>query len=97
MDIAVKVQDQDFAEAEVLTTVADTLKTGADLARLRREHYLAILRRFEDAYHFSSEEFQERFESGELGDDAEWFEWLAAKRGFDIWDRKYRILCGISL
>ena len=31
----------------------------------------------------SSDEFMQRFEAGELGDDAVYFNWYAAKRGLD--------------
>jgi len=34
----------------------------------------------------------QRFEAGELGDDADYFDWFAAKRGLDLWDRRCRIL-----
>jgi len=40
----------------------------------------------------TSEEFMQRFEAGELGDDAIYFEWYAAKRGRDVMRRKrYRV------
>ena len=32
----------------------------------------------------SSDEFMRRFEAGELGDDAIYFDWYAAKCGLDI-------------
>ena len=36
----------------------------------------------------SSDEFMQRFEAGELGDDAVYFDWYAAKRGLDVMRRK---------
>lgn len=35
------------------------------------------LRDFEARYHMSSEDFQTRFQMGELGDEADFFEWSA--------------------
>ncbi|HEX9708791.1 MAG TPA: hypothetical protein VGB42_02305 [Candidatus Thermoplasmatota archaeon] len=35
------------------------------------------LAEFERRHGFSSADFERRFESGELGDDREWFDWLA--------------------
>ena len=32
----------------------------------------------------SSDEFMQRFEAGELGDDAVYFNWYAAKCGLDV-------------
>ncbi len=43
-----------------------------------------VCRAFELKYHMSSDEFMRRFEAGELGDDAAYFDWYAAKRGWDI-------------
>jgi hypothetical protein len=43
-----------------------------------------VCRAFELQYHMSSDEFMRRFEAGELGDDAVYFDWYAAKRGLDI-------------
>ena len=45
----------------------------------------------------TSDVFLVKFESGELGDDEEWFDWFAAKRGFDNWDRQYQILTRVTL
>ena len=39
----------------------------------------------------------QQFETGVLGDDAVYFDWYAAKRGLDVWERHYRILSGISV
>ena len=34
----------------------------------------------------------EKFEYGEFGDDEDFFDWYAAKRGLDIWNKKLEIL-----
>ena len=41
-------------------------------------------RAFEQVYGMPSDEFMRRFEAGELGDDAVYFDWYAAKRGLDV-------------
>jgi len=38
-----------------------------------------------------------QFESGALGDDAEYFDWYAAKRGLHLWERRFRILSGVQV
>ena len=45
-------------------------------------------RAYELEYHMSSDEFMQRFEAGELGDDAVYFDWYAAKCGLDVMRRK---------
>lgn len=44
----------------------------------RLEKYRERLEGFEKEYGMGSEEFMDRFESGELGDDSEWFDWKFA-------------------
>lgn len=34
---------------------------------------------------------------GENGDDLWAFDWFAAKRGLDLWERRYQILSKVSL
>lgn len=97
MAIALHISNPQFDEAEVLNTVADALRNETEQARLRRDHYQAICRRFEASHHLSSDEFLRQFEAGELGDAAELFDWFAAKRALDTWDRRYRLLAGIEM
>jgi len=39
----------------------------------------------------------QQFESGALGDDAEYFDWYAAKRGCDLWERRFCMLSGVKV
>jgi len=55
---------------KILQRERDQLQSQA--ARLRDQ--LAV---FEDRYGLSTPEFYERFERGEMGDDADFFEWSA--------------------
>lgn len=97
MNISVKVQANGFAEEEVAEIVAEALRAQTGQAGARRDYFLAECQRFEETYHMSSDEFMQRFESGELGDDEQWFDWFAAKRGFDNWDRQYQILTKVTV
>jgi hypothetical protein len=97
MIISVKVQSSDFTEAEVTAVIAYAIRTQAEQAGARRNHYQSGCSEFETKYNMSSDEFMERFESGELGDDEHWFSWYAAKSGFDNWDRYARILNSVTL
>jgi len=44
----------------------------------RLEKFRGRLEEFEEEHGMDSEEFLEKFESGELGDDEEWFDWKFA-------------------
>lgn len=39
---------------------------------------------FEQKYRMTSDEFLLKFESGELGDSQDFFDWFAAKRALDL-------------
>jgi hypothetical protein len=95
--VNVKVKTKELDKDEVTGVLGDAVRHETDLARVRRDEFLKDCQRFEDKYHFSSDEFLERFESGELGDDADFFSWYAVKRGFDVWERRYQILSGVAL
>jgi hypothetical protein len=59
------------------------LKTNAH----KKHHiqtYLETCLKFEQKYGISSDEFLLKFESGELGDSQDFFDWFAAKRGLEF-------------
>ena len=46
--------------------------------------YLETCQKFEQKYGMTSDEFLLKFESGELGDAPDYFDWFAAKRGLEF-------------
>jgi len=82
---------------EVRKVLSSALRNEAVLAYARRTYFERACRAFEQQYQMSSEEFMQQFESGTLGDDADYFDWYAAKRGFDLWERRFRILSGVQV
>ena len=55
------------------------VRSSLDMKRKSLEHnlrqYQARLAAFEKQHQMTSEQFATRFNAGELGDNAEWFEW----------------------
>ena len=82
---------------EIRKVLGSALRNEAELADARRSYFERACRAFEQQYRMSSEEFMRQFESGALGDDADYFDWYAAKRGLDLWERRFRILSGIRV
>lgn len=82
----------EYPKPEVEEAVTQALQSQAMVAGLRRDQFQRLCTEFERKHGLSSDEFMQRFEAGELGDDADYFDWFAAKRGLDLWDRRYRIL-----
>ena len=97
MDIALKIGYPEFSESEVRDVVDYALRTEAEQAKLRRDYYRDACQAFESKHNMSSDEFITRFDAGNLGDDVTFFDWYAAKRGLDIWERRYRILSGVAV
>lgn len=93
----VRLKTSPLDKAEVGMILRDAIRHETDLVRVRRDEFLKDCQRFETEYNLSSEEFLERFESGELGDDADFFKWFAAKHSFDSLDRRYQILLGATI
>jgi len=73
---------------EVQETISQALKNEAEIARFKMEHFRKLCQEFEERFGMTSDEFLKRFEQGELGDDQEYFDWFAAKRGLDLWAGK---------
>ena len=80
------------SKSEVEKTINQALKNQTTLAQHRRAQFERLCAEFEEKFGFTSDKFLEQFEAGELGDEVPYFDWFAAKRGFDLWDRKYHIL-----
>ena len=96
--IALKTRFSTGVDADEVRNVLDSaLRHEAELARARRAHFERACAAFEEQYRMSSDEFMRQFESGTLGDEAAYFDWYAAKRGLDLWDRRLRILSEVSV
>ena len=97
-EIALRTQFSTAINLDEVRRVLDSaLRHEADLADVRRACFEHTCRVFEQRYRTSSEEFMRQFESGVLGDDADYFDWYAAKRGLDLWEQRFRILSGVEV
>lgn len=77
--------------------IRSALDTEERIAKYKKTKYLNTCKNFEKKYTMSSDIFIQKFESGLLDDRDHFFNWYAAKKGFDIWNKKLEILSGISL
>ncbi len=68
--------------------VKDAIQREKELGKFMLHRYEDKLSRFEDKYDMTTEEFVEKFEKGELGDDQDFFEWFAAFKGKQHWKEK---------
>ena len=81
--------------------VAPLLKQGLDsekrILKFSYNRYRQELKGFEKQHAMSTEEFVTRFNSGNLGDDAEWFDWLFAYKALGHVEKKLNAIEDISL
>ena len=87
----------DFTPQEVSEVIRAALDQNERVAKYKIKKYSGICENFENKYGMDSDHFMEKFYSGELGDDDDFFDWYAAKRGLDIWNKKLKILSGIQI
>ena len=82
---------------DVRAALKAALGREAVLACTRRNAYERTCQDFEAQFKITSDQFLRDFEAGTLGDDLECFDWYAAKRGLDLWDRRTEILSGVAV
>lgn len=49
--------------------------------------YKKALKKFEQKYHLSTQTFLKRFEAGQIGDDADYFDWYAFAKLLAQWQK----------
>ena len=49
--------------------------------------YKKAIKEFEQKYHISTQAFLKKFESGQMGDDIDYFDWYAYARLLDQWQK----------
>ncbi len=86
-----------FTPQEVSEVIHDALEQNQRVAKYKIKKYLGICENFETKYGMDSDLFMKKFGSGELGDDDDYFNWYAAKRGLDIWNKKLKIISVIQI
>ena len=87
----------DFTPQEVSEVIRGALELNQRVAKYKIKKYSGICKNFEKKYGTDSDLFLEKFNSGELGDGDDFFDWYAAKKGLDIWNKKLEIILGIQM
>ncbi|NOZ59302.1 MAG: hypothetical protein GXO66_06990 [Euryarchaeota archaeon] len=82
---------------EAVKPVKEAFERERRLLRKKLQFYEKRLESFEKEYKMSSEEFQRRFNRGEIGDDKTWFEWLFALKVYNQLKERLSALEGVKL
>ena len=82
--------------ADTKSIISEALQDNINFSYARFLKFKNECKEFEKKYKMDSEFFLNKFDSGELGDDLQWFDWYASIRGKKLWGKKYQILSEIS-
>ncbi|HEY9247043.1 MAG TPA: hypothetical protein VIO11_09375 [Candidatus Methanoperedens sp.] len=96
MALTVNVK-KDFSIQEVSNVIRSALALDERIAKYKRAKYTGTCQNFEKKYGMNSEIFMQKFDPGQLDDRDDFFDWYAAKKGLDNWNKKLEILSGISI
>jgi hypothetical protein len=88
--------ETNFSPQEVTEAIRSALEHEKHVARYKVKRYSTICRDFETKFGLSSTELQTRFETANINKESSFFDWYAAKRGLDHWNKRLEILSGIS-
>jgi hypothetical protein len=89
--------ETEFSSQEVTEAIRSALEHEKHVAKYKVKSYSVTCKNFEEKFGFSSGELKAKLETGNLGEESDFFEWYAAKRGLDHWGKRLEILSGISL
>ncbi len=82
----------EFENKYILSTINKMLRVELGMIRREIKKFEDFLIDFEKRYNMSSEEFYEKFNAGELGDDREYMRWYAYKDTYNkLIERKKEI------
>ncbi len=72
--------------------VQDSIDREIKIVEAKLEKYEEKLDHFEEKHDMDTDEFIEKFEAGDLGDDEKWFEWKFAYKAHErLTERKKRL------
>ena len=79
-------------QEEAIPIVKSGLAIEENILKIGLEEYKKDLETFELRHKMSREVFIQKFESGDLGDDAEWFDFLFAYRAYEHVRKKLKLI-----
>jgi len=79
-------------QKDAVPIIKSGLAIEENLLKMSLDEYGKDLAIIEKKYEISRTDFIQKFESGELGDDAEWFDFLFAYRAFEHVKKKLKLI-----
>lgn len=82
---------------EAKSLIKASLSMEENMLKLGLHKWGTKLKNFEKKHGISSEEFVDKFNKGELGDEKIWFEWMFAYKAYSNIRNKLQLISKISL
>ena len=80
---------------EVIPTLKFIVKREFEILEKKKKLYEKELAKFEQKYGMTSKQFKEKFKSGIIGDEGEYFDWWFALRAYEHIENKISALKGV--
>jgi hypothetical protein len=77
---------------QALKSIKSSMNLKKRILLLNHKTYLARLKSLEKTHGMTTAEFRERFDSGRLGDEPDWFDWDFLQRAYDRTAKELKIL-----
>ena len=81
-----------YSQNETKSVLYEAMDKQLNFISTRLKKFNNECAEYEKKYNMQSDEFINKFESGKLGDDEQWFDWYASFKGRELWKKKYNIL-----
>ena len=82
---------------EIKSMIRSSLDKEENILNLGLDKWENKLKEFEKENKISTESFVKRFNSGKLGDDKKWFEWIFAYKAYNHIKEKLNLMKGITI
>ena len=72
--------------------IHQAIEREISLAKFLLSNYTERIKQFEKKYKIKSSNFLRLFENGKMGDNLDFFEWIALYKGKKLWEEKLSVL-----
>jgi hypothetical protein len=82
---------------QAIKSITSSIDFKKNILLLNRKTFLTRLKELEKKYSMTTAQFSRRFNSGEIGDKPEWFDWDFLRRAYTRINDKLTILKNIKI
>ena len=91
------MQETMTIQSEALPVIRSSLEMKRKALEFNLRQYRQRVTAFEQTFKMSGDEFAAKFRAGELGDNADWFEWEFALDALNETEHQLKLLASVKL